>query len=235
MSSDTYSAAFISANVGPTLSDATTTTAPNIFPVKHITSGTAAAGFGVTEPIILQSGSGNTPTVSTQVITLLTATDAAETAQLAINLMVGGTLATQLLINSAVAPLEIPTRNASLGDALVFSMNQAQNIRKSGSGDLQIYAGANQAIYLVSNGTTGFFTKNGAIQFFGASGGATQQHILADMTNNTTGGTANTLTASTSNTVYATDAAGIQGNFNQIGLKLHAIDVALKAYGLVIT
>ncbi len=80
------------------LADAATVTAPEIFTVKHTTSGTAAAGFGVSQSVDLQSGAGTVRRVQTFKTTLTTATDGAEVAKLAISLMAAGTLTDQLTI-----------------------------------------------------------------------------------------------------------------------------------------
>jgi hypothetical protein len=88
-----------------TLADATTTTAPDVFVIQHTTSGTAAAGFGETSAVELESGGGTTRRVMTDVTKLTTATDGAEVAIRTINLMAGGSLATVLTLgtNSVVS------------------------------------------------------------------------------------------------------------------------------------
>ncbi len=85
------------------LADAATVTAPEIFTVKHTTSGTAAAGFGVSQSVDLQSGAGTVRRVQTFKTTLTTATDGAEVAKLAISLMASGTLTDQLTISAGGA------------------------------------------------------------------------------------------------------------------------------------
>lgn len=75
------------------LADATTNTAPDEFVIQHTTSGTAAAGFGETSAVELESAGGTTRRVMTDVTSLVTATDAAEVASRAFKIMNAGALA----------------------------------------------------------------------------------------------------------------------------------------------
>ncbi len=91
------------------LADAVTNTAPVILTLKHTTSGTAAAGFGVSSTIDLQSSAGTVRRAATDDVTWTTATDGAEVAKRVINLMVGGTLTAQISIAAGGATNFITT------------------------------------------------------------------------------------------------------------------------------
>lgn len=121
------------------LSDATTNTVPDTLIIRHTTSGTVAAGFGETEAVELQSAGGAVRRVMTDVISLTTATDAAEVAQRQVSLMNAGALSTVLTLaqstnfpvgGSAAAPtLTVGPSRAGIsgfGGALVFCFNGAQ-------------------------------------------------------------------------------------------------------------
>lgn len=100
------------------LADATTNTAPDGIIERHTTSGTAAAGFGLTNATELQSAGGNVPRVITEIDTLVTATDAAETAQRHIQIMSGGTLrewGTMLMATAAVQALYFGSTASTTG------------------------------------------------------------------------------------------------------------------------
>lgn len=68
------------------------------------------------------------------------------------------------------------------------------------------------------------------LSFFGVAPVIRQS--AGNLTNNTTGGTANTI-SDFAGAVYATDAPTIEGNFNQLATKLNAVIDALRAYGLL--
>lgn len=75
-----------------TLADSSTTQAPDLLVLRHTTDQTAAAGFGATSAVELESGSGTTRRVMTDVTKLTLPTDGAEEARRDISLMVGGSL-----------------------------------------------------------------------------------------------------------------------------------------------
>ncbi len=74
------------------LADATTNTAPDLLVLQHTTSGTAAASFGETSAVELESAGGTTRRVLTDVTALQVATDAAEEARRTLSIMVAGAL-----------------------------------------------------------------------------------------------------------------------------------------------
>lgn len=76
------------------------------------------------------------------------------------------------------------------------------------------------ATYDVSGGALGFF------------GSLAAQGAVVSLTNNATGGTANTV-ATFGQITYTTDAPVILGNFNQLATKVNQIITALKNYGLL--
>src|SRR6185295_309372 len=80
--------------------DASTTQAPDGIVERHTTSATAAAGFGLTDAVELQSAEGTLRRVMTDVVSLVTATDGAEVAQRVISVMASGALAQALGITA---------------------------------------------------------------------------------------------------------------------------------------
>jgi hypothetical protein len=84
-----------------TLTDATTSTAPEMSTLKHTTSGIAVAGFGALAAVYLHNafptvtptaGSGVTTLAMTDVVTWTSPTNAAEASQRTISLVLGGTV-----------------------------------------------------------------------------------------------------------------------------------------------
>jgi hypothetical protein len=75
------------------IADAATTTAPDGIVEQHTTSGTAAAGFGITDAVELETGGGTLRRVMTDVTSIVTATDAAESIKRTFSIMIGGALA----------------------------------------------------------------------------------------------------------------------------------------------
>lgn len=74
------------------LADAGTNTAPELFTLKHTTSGTPAAGFGVLSAVDLHSSANVVRRAMTDVTTWTSPTDTAEASQRIISLMLGGAL-----------------------------------------------------------------------------------------------------------------------------------------------
>jgi hypothetical protein len=74
------------------LADAATTTAPEIYSLRHTTSGTAGIGFGLLSAVDLQSGGGTVRRAATDVTAWTTATNAAEVSSRTFALMVSGAL-----------------------------------------------------------------------------------------------------------------------------------------------
>lgn len=75
-----------------TLTDAATTTAPDIFGLRHVTTATAAAGFGLTTWMELENAAGTMRRVMTDVTRYTSATAGAEVAHRDFNLILAGTL-----------------------------------------------------------------------------------------------------------------------------------------------
>ncbi len=88
------------------LADSATNTAPDAIVQRHDTSGTAAAGFGITNAIELESAGGTMRRVMTDVTKLQVATNAAEEGRRTIALMANGTIADAFTfgITSTTAP-----------------------------------------------------------------------------------------------------------------------------------
>jgi hypothetical protein len=141
--------ASITAPATLTLADATTTTAPDVFVIQHTTSGTAAAGFGETNAVELESAGGTTRRVMTDVTKLTTATDAAEVAARTIQLMNAGALADVVVFSI------VETNFPAVGTAAAPSVTIGATAAKTGfhgtSGYLCLDAGGVQVLYLNSS------------------------------------------------------------------------------------
>lgn len=72
------------------LADATTVTAPDLLVLRHTTSGVAAAGFGGTFAVELESSAGTTRRAMTDATTWVSATDGAEISRRTISVMIAG-------------------------------------------------------------------------------------------------------------------------------------------------
>lgn len=96
--------------------------------------------------------------------------------------------------------------------------------------------GGNSVIVQVGAGTVTFFHSDGTQLFkidtngfvFG-TGAVVAKDTIADLTDETTGGTANTI-SDFAGAVYATDAPAIEGNFHQLALKVQAILDTLQTH-----
>jgi len=218
------------------LSDAATTTAPVIFTEKHTTSGTAAAGFGISNTIDLQSGAGTVRRVATDDTTLTTATDGAEAAKRRLSFMLGGTLTAMIDLNTGNGtPLDIVSRDGTTNNAIVLSMAGDQRIGKTGSGDMYFTAGANQSIHLYTNGSPVIHSKNGMLQFFSAATEVAQQTgPTNNLTNSVTvGGTNGTIADFADLTTYSNSAATIRNDIYQLARGLKFVSDAMRAYNLI--
>jgi len=100
------------------LLDNVTNTAPVTVVYKHTSSGTTAAGFGFGLAVDLQSAAGNVRRVETDITTLITATDGAETTERAFSNMTAGALQTTLTLGNVVG---IPAVRIGTGTAYLFS------------------------------------------------------------------------------------------------------------------
>ena len=97
------------------LADAATSTAPDGFVQRHTTSGTAAASFGITNAMELQSAAGNIRRVMTDATILTTATDGAEVASRTVQMMNAGALATALVASSGNAGFTVSNTGSNSG------------------------------------------------------------------------------------------------------------------------
>lgn len=136
------SSAALTAPVTSTLADATTTTAPDEFGIIHTTSGTAAAGFGATSYVELESAGGTTRRVMTDVTALVTATDAAEYANRTVSLMVGGAATT-------CAGFEFQAGNSTIPGVWVGSTGTG--MRRNGATNLGLTVGLQEGITLTGS------------------------------------------------------------------------------------
>ena len=84
------------------LADAATSTTPEIFALRHTTSGTAAAGFGVLSAVDLQSGAGNVRRAMTDTTSWVSSTDTAEESQRQITGFYAGVASTLVTFGSFV-------------------------------------------------------------------------------------------------------------------------------------
>lgn len=132
------SSAAVTAPQTVTLADATTTTSPDEFGIIHTTSGTAAAGFGETSYVELESAGGTTRRVMTDVTSLVTATDAAESSSRVINTMIGGAL------GATAGFAEYVTRPA----IFVGPIADGNMLRSIASGQMTINSGGTAAFLL---------------------------------------------------------------------------------------
>lgn len=89
------------------VSDAATNTSSQAGRIVHTTSGTAAAGFGVSQAFALQNASGEVVSVGSAEYTFTTATDGAEDSRLALKTMTGGSIVVPLRLDGATAAIPI--------------------------------------------------------------------------------------------------------------------------------
>lgn len=127
--------------VAATLTDAATATAPVISDLKHASSGTAAAGFGMSETKTLVSSTGVARIAAAINTTWVTATNAAEDALVTLQAMRGGAPTTVATLSGANAsgnyPFALPVTNAD-GVAMAFTKAGDQEVHKAGSGNMYI-------------------------------------------------------------------------------------------------
>lgn len=138
------------------LADSVTNTAPDGVVEKHLTSGTPAAGFGITDAVELQSAGGTNRRVMTDVTQLTTATDAAEVARRDIQVMSAGAL--QKICSFGPDPA-IATPMIYLGDP-----TGANGLRNSSANRVDLVI--NNTAYIQCNG--GVVTINVPISVTGA-------------------------------------------------------------------
>lgn len=137
------------------LADATTNTAPDGRVERHTTSGTPAAGFGLTDAAELQSAAGNIRRAISDVIAWLSATDTAEEAARTFNVMVGGAL-------SAHSRFGYVGSSANNPMFYLGNPGNAIGLLRAGSSNLQLLIGS-----AVLDLTAALITANAAITCVG--------------------------------------------------------------------
>jgi hypothetical protein len=117
------------------LADAATNTAPDGSVERHTTSGTPAAGFGLTDAVELQSAAGNVRRASSDVVDYASATDGAEEARRTFNVVVGGAL-------SAHSRLTYVASSANNPAFFLGNPASAMGLIRAGASNLQLMIGS---------------------------------------------------------------------------------------------
>lgn len=227
------------------LADASTTQAPDELVLRHTSSGTAAAGFGGTFAVELQSAAGNIRRVMTDVTDLTTATDGAEVARRTISLMKAGSLVSSLvLVMNSGGALTVGAGTLNVTDAgslaVILLHSGATPIgairsRTSAVGMEYVSAIGEHVFYtgLMAASSPFFKVNPSGVAFFGVAVAA-QQVSAANLTNSVTaGGTTDTIANYTDLTTYANDSAAIRNDIYQLARKLKQVNDALRLYGLL--
>jgi hypothetical protein len=227
------------------ISDAATTTAPDVALQVHLSSGTPGAGFGLTNAIELHSSTNVRRRAFTQVVEWQTATNAAEVAQFRLRLMKGGAAvadAFTLFPNSAgslTTPTAVITDQSSYCVVALAQANGIQGILRvrnsSPPGFEYLSNGGTHTFYSDMTATAIKYQMNGTgVGWFATAPVAKQTGPTLNITNNVTaGGTDGTIANFTDLTTYATDAAAIRNDIYQLARGLKFCSDALRAYGLL--
>lgn len=199
------------------------------------------AGSSTPSPI----GGGSSPQAGNTVLANATGSTAVPTAVALDPTLVftGGTLAVAvpLTLTSPLTGLQLvlalKTTDTSAGSPVLSwytTTTETAHIRVDRMGIMTICSqivGGSVRLFAAQEAAIRFECNLTGIGFYGTTPVAKQAQGAA-LTNGATGGTASTV-STFAGTTYATDAAAILGNFNQIAVKLNLIDAALKASGLV--
>ncbi len=136
------------------LADATTTTAPEIWTLKHRTSGTPAAGFGVLAPVDLDSSTNVLRRAMTDVTKWTTATNAAEVASRTISLMAAGALSDMIVLGKATdySNVNFPNPGSVTAPAVTFGVASEKTGFHAGGNVLYFDCAGVTAMYIAWNG-----------------------------------------------------------------------------------
>lgn len=220
--------------------------------MRHLTSGTAAAGLGVGHQYDIEDDAGGTVEAGrVDILWTDAATASTDSATVWTN-RIAGTLTETMRLNGATTQLEVkPDTDAVvlLGRLRIdarttdivhlshvdITAANAQMIRQNASGTVIVSCPSGQSVNLASNGVTKIRAGSTGIAFFAGSEAA-QQDTGVVTTNNITAGGTNDTFADYSIAIPAYDAAtagAIRDNLHQLARKVKLLDDALRAFNLV--